>query len=69
MQKPSCPLLRIELNMDVLTLAEIAAREGFFGITYRWHYDMGYVVAFNMILFLLAYAQVRYMSCNLVLEV
>ncbi len=55
--------------MDVLTLAEIAAREGFFGITYRWHYDMGYVVAFNMILFLLAYAQVRYMSCNLVLEV
>ena len=59
---------QVVLFIPTVHCAEIV-REGFFGTTYRWHYDMGYVVTFNMILFLLAYAQVRYMSRKLVLEV
>jgi ABC-type polysaccharide/polyol phosphate export permease len=58
----------IVLYNPTVNCAEIV-REGFFGTTYRWHYDIGYVIAFNMVLFLLAYARVRYMSRNLVLEV
>ena len=43
-------------------------REGFFGNTYNWHYDIEYVVIFNMVLTLLGLSQVRYVSRNLILE-
>jgi ABC-type polysaccharide/polyol phosphate export permease len=34
-------------------------RAGFFGPGYEWFYSVGYVVVFNMVLTLLALAQVR----------
>ena len=59
---------QVILFIPTVNCAEII-REGFFGSTYPWHYDLGYVFTFNMILFLLAYAEVRYMSRKMVLEV
>jgi hypothetical protein len=44
-------------------------REGFFGTVYRWHYDIGYLVAANMTLFILGLAQVNEMSRKLTPEV
>lgn len=43
-------------------------REGFFGTSYVWHYDIGYVVIFNMALTLLGLSRVCYVSRNLILE-
>jgi ABC-type polysaccharide/polyol phosphate export permease len=43
-------------------------REGFLGTDWRWHYDIPYVVVFNMVLTLLGLAQVRYVSRKLILE-
>jgi ABC-2 type transport system permease protein/capsular polysaccharide transport system permease protein len=43
-------------------------REGYLGNQWRWHYDIGYVVSFNMFVMLLGLAQVRYVSRNLSLE-
>lgn len=43
-------------------------REGFFGTSHRWYYDINYVVMVNMVLTLLGLAQVRYVSKNLALE-
>jgi capsular polysaccharide transport system permease protein len=49
------------LFIPTVHCAEIL-REGFFGTSYRWHYDMGYLVAANMALFILGLAQVKEMS-------
>ncbi len=43
-------------------------REGFFGTSHVWHYDIEYVVIFNMVLTLLGLSQVRSASRNLILE-
>ncbi len=43
-------------------------RAGFFGPGHEWFYSVSYVVIFNMVLTLLALAQVRYVSRTLVLS-
>jgi capsular polysaccharide transport system permease protein len=43
-------------------------REGYIGAAWKWHYDIAYVVVFNMVVMLLGLAQVRYVSRNLTLE-
>ena len=43
-------------------------REGYLGTQWKWHYDIPYVVVFNMLVMLLGLAQVRYVSRNLTLE-
>ena len=43
-------------------------REGYLGTAWKWHYDIPYVVIFNMVVMLLGLAQVRYVSRKLILE-
>jgi ABC-2 type transport system permease protein/capsular polysaccharide transport system permease protein len=43
-------------------------REGFFGTQITWHYNLPYVVAFNMLVTMLGLAQVRYISRTLVMD-
>jgi len=43
-------------------------RAGFFGPGHEWFYSVSYVVIFNMVLTLLALAQVRYVSKTLVMS-
>lgn len=58
---------KIMLLNPTVSCAEMF-REGFFGKSYIWHYDIGYVVIFNMVLTLMGLSQIRYISKKLVLE-
>lgn len=43
-------------------------REGFFGNQITWHYDLTYLMSFNLILTALGLAQVRYISRTMALD-
>jgi ABC-2 type transport system permease protein/capsular polysaccharide transport system permease protein len=43
-------------------------REGYLGMGHRWHYDIPYVVVFNLVLMFFGLAEVRNMSRNLSLD-
>jgi len=55
------PLQHIVLFVPTVHCNEMM-RSGFFGSVEKFYYDVGYVVAFNMVLTLLGLAQVRYIS-------
>jgi ABC-type polysaccharide/polyol phosphate export permease len=62
------PALRPVVLLNPTVHCNEIFREGFFGSEHVWHYDVGYVVTFSMILGLLGLAQVRHVSRKLVLE-
>jgi ABC-type polysaccharide/polyol phosphate export permease len=58
---------KLALLMPTVSCIELF-REGFFGTSAKWHYDLGYVTVFNLLLMFFGLAEVRHMSRNLTLE-
>jgi ABC-2 type transport system permease protein/capsular polysaccharide transport system permease protein len=58
---------KLALLMPTVSCIELL-REGFFGTSAKWHYDLGYVAVFNLVLMFFGLAEVRHMSRNLSLD-